>query len=174
MELPDNPDFARFMAEELLPRVARETGMQPRGERTTLAGSSYGGLASASIALRYPQQFGNVIALSGSFWWAPLEADQTRHYIGQRVLTLPKAPLRFFVSAGLYETANGTSGGILESSRHLRDLLEARAYPVHFREYTGGHDYLVWRGALADGLLALFDLKPSQVTGLLSSPTSSR
>jgi enterochelin esterase family protein len=26
---------------------------------------------------------------------------------------------------------------------------------VHFQEFAGGHDYLGWRGTLADGLLAL-------------------
>lgn len=25
-----------------------------------------------------------------------------------------------------------------------------------YREYAGGHDYLIWRGALAEGLIALF------------------
>ncbi|MEC5397572.1 enterochelin esterase [Uliginosibacterium sp. H1] len=156
-ELPDNPDFARFMAEELLPRVARETGLKPDARRTVLAGSSYGGLASTSIALRYPQRFGNVLSMSGSYWWSPdgTPEDQ-REYTARRLLKLPKLPLRFFVSAGLFEGPHAYTAAILDTNRHLRDVLEARGYPVHYREYAGGHDYLVWRGALADGLLALF------------------
>ncbi len=43
----------------------------------------------------------------------------------------------------------------LESSRHMRDVLLAKGYEVHYREFVGGHDYLSWRGLLADGLIAL-------------------
>jgi enterochelin esterase-like enzyme len=44
---------------------------------------------------------------------------------------------------------------ILEPSRHMRDVLLAKRYEVHYQENVGGHDYLSWRGSLADGLLAL-------------------
>lgn len=156
-ELPDNPVFARFMASELLPRVLAETGLAPQPTRTLLAGSSYGGLAAASVALRYPQHFGNVLSLSGSFWWSPPGTEPARQeYLAGLIARQARLPLRFSLSAGLFETAQGGTPGILETTRHLRDLLEARDYPVHYREYAGGHDYLVWRGALADGLLALF------------------
>ncbi|MNT11942.1 enterobactin/ferric enterobactin esterase [compost metagenome] len=47
-------------------------------------------------------------------------------------------------------------GGILETNRHLRDVLVAKGYDVVLREYAGGHDYFVWRGAISDGLVALF------------------
>jgi enterochelin esterase-like enzyme len=33
--------------------------------------------------------------------------------------------------------------------------LGAKGYTVTGRDYAGGHDYLVWRGALGDALLAL-------------------
>jgi hypothetical protein len=37
----------------------------------------------------------------------------------------------------------------------MRDVFLARGYEVHYQESVGGHDYLSWRGTLADGLLAL-------------------
>jgi enterochelin esterase family protein len=37
----------------------------------------------------------------------------------------------------------------------LRDVLRVKGYEVHFQEFAGGHDYLSWRGTLADGLIAL-------------------
>jgi enterochelin esterase family protein len=34
-------------------------------------------------------------------------------------------------------------------------VLRAKGYEVQFQEFEGGHDYLSWRGTLADGLIAL-------------------
>lgn len=50
---------------------------------------------------------------------------------------------------------SGNGDGILESSRQMRDVLLAKGYEVHYQQFAGGHDYLSWRGTLADGLLAL-------------------
>lgn len=156
-ELPGNPAFARFMARELLPRVLAETGMPANASRTILAGSSYGGFAAATVALRHPDQFGNILSLSGSFWWSPEGTlAERQEYVAGLVARQAHLPARVFLSAGLFETAPVGSASILHSNRHLRDLFEARGVPVSYREYAGGHDYLVWRGALGDGLLALF------------------
>ena len=40
--------------------------------------------------------------------------------------------------------------------RRITSLGKAR-YKVHYDEFNGGHDYLCWRGSLADGLLKLTD-----------------
>jgi enterochelin esterase family protein len=37
----------------------------------------------------------------------------------------------------------------------MRDVLLLKNYPVTYREFDGGHDYLWWRGSFADGLLSL-------------------
>jgi len=157
-ELPDNAAFADFLAQDLLPRILSETGLRHDPARTILAGSSFGGLAAATIAFRHPKAFGNVISLSGSFWWHRKDADPVSpNHVAALFARAPRLPLRFFISAGLFETSSPSHGdGILETSRHLRDVLLARDYSVTYRDYAGGHDYLVWRGALADGLLALF------------------
>ena len=157
-ELPGNADFAEFMAKELLPEIVRRTDIVQTAERTILAGSSYGGLASATVALRHPEAFGNVLSLSGSFWWSPpsVDADKAEH-VAWEVATGPQRKIRFFLAAGLFETKGShTVGGILETNRHLRDVLTARNYKVTLKEYAGGHDYLVWRGAISDGLEILF------------------
>ncbi|WP_312794860.1 esterase family protein [Tianweitania sp.] len=154
-ELPANDAFADFMAEELFPRVIAETGLKASAERTTLAGSSYGGLAAATIALRHSDIFGNAICLSGSFWWHPATAPQDQpNHVAHLIAAMPAKPVRFFLTAGLFETGRPGSAGILDTSRHLRDVLLAKDYAVTYREYAGGHDYVVWRGALADMLIA--------------------
>nr|WP_245155740.1 alpha/beta hydrolase-fold protein [Paracoccus ravus] len=64
-ELPENADFADSLADELLPEIARLTGIRPSPQRTVLAGASYGGLGAATIALHRPEAFGNVPSMSG-------------------------------------------------------------------------------------------------------------
>jgi len=51
--------------------------------------------------------------------------------------------------------------GQISDHQRLRDVLEAKGYPVLFREYNGGHDYLNWCGTFGDNLRALIG-KPSK------------
>lgn len=157
-ELPDSADFTSFLADELLPVVLVRTGTKPAPARTVLAGSSFGGLAALRIALARPDLFGNALSMSGSFWWHPENAAaEDGEYIAASVARRPKAEIRVFLSAGLFEVKGpGTDAGILDSNRHLRDVLRAKNYTVHYREYAAGHDYLAWRGILSDGLIDLF------------------
>jgi enterochelin esterase family protein len=37
----------------------------------------------------------------------------------------------------------------------MRDVLEAKGYSVVYSEFAGGHEFLSWRGSVADGLMAL-------------------
>lgn len=148
-ELPPNPEFARFLADELLPWAASQ-GLSASAERTVIAGSSYGGLASAYAALRYPQHFGNVLSLSGSFWWAP--PAQEPQWLTRLARDGERLPVRFFMRAGLFEPGKAGQVGILESNRQLRDVLMAKGYAVDYGEFAGGHDYAQWGGELANGL----------------------
>ena len=154
-ELPPNPRFARMLAEELSPWVKRQLTINPSPKRTALIGSSYGGLAAVYVALEYPQYFGNVFALSGSFWWKRPDAPSDQNNaIAYRLANTPKLPLKFFISAGCFET-HGNENSILANSRQLKDVLAAKGYDVTYREYSGGHDYFAWQIILSDGLYNL-------------------
>ncbi|WP_346911629.1 enterochelin esterase domain-containing protein [uncultured Roseibium sp.] len=156
-ELPDNKAFSKAVAREILPRAQKLLGVRVSPERTILAGSSYGGLASTRIALEYPDVFGNVISLSGSYWWNPKGTPgKDQEYTAGRVASQEKQPVRFFLATGLFERGQDGSPDILATNRHLRTVMEARGYDVTFREYAASHDYIYWQGALSDGLLALF------------------
>jgi len=157
LELPANPVFADVLAADLMPLVREKLGVDIPASRTVIAGSSYGGLASVTIALRHPHVFGSVVSMSGSFWWHPEDTpDDQNEYVSHLVATTDVKPVRMFLTAGVFETGRMGVAGILESNRHLRDVFLAKGYDVTYREYAGGHDYLVWRGALADGLIYLF------------------
>jgi enterochelin esterase-like enzyme len=67
-----------------------------------------------------------------------------------------KLPLRFYLTAGTFEVdTDGNGGDILEGTRHLRDVLLAKGYEVHYEQFVGGHDGISWRGTLGNGLIAL-------------------
>ena len=162
-ELPPNPKFADFLATELLPWIHAHYTVTKDPNLTTVGGSSYGGIAATYAGLRHSEVFGNVLCQSGSFWWAPdhgggPDSDATTEtgWLAKEFIKSPKLPLRFWMDAGIFEVDSGGSGGsILEPSRHMRDVLLAKGYDVRYQQFNSGHDYLNWRGTLADGLMAL-------------------
>ncbi|MFC3059717.1 enterochelin esterase [Paenirhodobacter populi] len=155
-ELPPNANFAAAMAQELKPLVEARLARDFVPERTAVAGSSYGGLAAAWLGLTQPAAFGNVIALSGSFWWGPEGwSGDEMPFMSAEWAQGGNRDVRFWISAGQFE--DGDERSILDTSRHLRDVLRLSGQrQVFWRNYSGGHDYAVWRGALADAMIALF------------------
>ncbi|HLJ50128.1 MAG TPA: enterochelin esterase [Bryobacteraceae bacterium] len=157
-ELPPNPKFADFLNNELVPWVRENYNVTKDPSQVVVAGSSFGGIASVYAGLRHPETFGNILCQSGSFWWSAPKPEPYAepNYLAKEFLKSPKLPLRFYMDAGTFEVdVSGGGGAILEPSRHMRDVLLAKGYEVHYQENVGGHDYLSWRGSLAEGLLAL-------------------
>jgi enterochelin esterase-like enzyme len=164
-ELTPNPDFVEFLAHELLPWIHAHYHVTSDPRMTVVAGSSFGGLAATYAALRHPEVFGNVLCQSGDFSWAPdhkhamgklADATTETGWFAKEFIKTPKLPIRFHMDAGVFEVDRvGTGGMVLETSRHMRDVLLAKGYEVHYQQFVGGHDYLSWRGTFADGLIAL-------------------
>ena len=71
VDLVANPEFADFMATELIPWVRAHYNVTRDPARTVVSGESAGGLAAAYMGLRHPEVFGNVFSQSGAFWWSP-------------------------------------------------------------------------------------------------------
>jgi APA family basic amino acid/polyamine antiporter len=159
-ELPPNPKFQRFLREELVPLIRARYNVSTDPKRNVVAGSSYGGLAAAFTGLSSPDVFGNVVSQSGSYWWNPeccrsRDADmvflsEDAGWLVKEFAAAPRKPLRFYMDVGLWETAD-----MLLPNRILRSVLEGKGYEVTYREFTGGHDYVNWRGTLSDGLIAV-------------------
>ena len=157
-ELPCHQPFVDFLTKELLSWVRERYDITDDPTRTIVGGSSYGGLAATFAALRAPEVFGNVLSQSGSFWFPPERAKEHEWLARQFVLN-PKLPLHFYLDVGLREDGptpdNGPSQVVV--NRHMRDVLQAKGYPVQYAEFMGGHDYICWRGTLADGLQTLLN-----------------
>ena len=156
VEMACNPRFADFLASEVVPWVRENYHVTKDAAKTFVAGSSFGGLAATFTGFRHSEIFGNVISQSGSFWWTP-EGDAEHEWLTRQFVTSPKLPLRFYLDVGLMETGATPNNGpdMVVVNRHMRDVLLAKGYSVHYREFNGGHEYLNWRGTFADALLAL-------------------
>ena len=156
VELGCHPPFATFVVDELMPWVQAHYHVTSDPGQRTVGGLSMGGLAAAHIGLTYADSFGKVLSQSGSFWWKPAE-DEEHEWLTRQFVVKGRRPLTLYLDVGLLETeaSYGNGPSMVVVNRHFRDVLEAKGYLVHYREYAGGHDYMYWRGSLADGLLAL-------------------
>jgi len=159
------PPFRDFLVDELLPWVHQRYQVAADPAQVTVGGVSLGGLAAAYVGLERPDIFGNVLSLSGSFYWKPPH-DTEYEWIARQFRDSPVLPVRFYLSVGTYETffRGADAPSLLVANRHLRDVLQARGYEIHYGEYAGGHDYVCWISAMADGLLALMGTKQTKGT----------
>jgi enterochelin esterase family protein len=165
VELACDEAFAASMVKELcgawLPQRYNTT-LDPA--RTVVGGLSLGGLGAAFCGLRYPDRFGHVITQSGAHWWgpgAPIPAyidnpDVHWEWIIDQFAHSERLPLRWYIDVGSLEVAwrPGVEVDMVGSNRRLRDTLRARHYPLEYAEFPGGHDYVCWRGTIADALVA--------------------
>jgi enterochelin esterase-like enzyme len=153
------PPFADFVAKELVPWARQHYRSSAEPERTIVGGVSLAGLTAAYCAFRYPEVFGNVLSQSGAFAYFPGWEDQEATdyspygWLIRQFVTTRKLPIRFYLEAGLFE--NDCPDTLLAQNRRMRDVLEAKGYSVVYSEFAGGHEFLSWRGSVADGLIAL-------------------
>ena len=138
-ELAANPDFADFVAGEVLPWVRQRYAVTNSASKTAIGGSSHGGLMATFVALRYPRLFGNVISQSASHWWGP--DGEEGEWLSRTVVGMAKLPVRFYMDVGVYETDRSANQGPGQvwPNRHFRDVLRAKGYDVDYHEFDGPH-----------------------------------
>ena len=90
-------------------------------------------------SLRRPDVFGQVIAQSGSFWWAP-PGDDPEWLL--RKVDGP-SPVRFCLNVGLQ-----VGDWMIPQTQRLAAALKPYAADVLYREYSGGHDLTCWLAEL--------------------------
>ncbi len=157
-ELLCHKPFNDFLVTEFMPWVRAHYHVTSDPKQTLVGGTSAGGLAAAYAGLEHSQLFGNILSQSGAFSWKP-ESEQEYEWMARQFASREKLPLRFYIDAGILEVNSlrdiGDAPNLLTANRHLRHVLRAKGYEVHYAEFSGGHDYISWQGTLADGLQAL-------------------
>jgi enterochelin esterase family protein len=171
-EAGGGPEFSDFIATELLPWVRERVHVSADPRRVVIGGASAGGHGAACVALRHPEAIGGVIAQSGAFWrgiggtaasWSDPARDEGREGFARLAASSPLAvhdgePVRFELTVGRLECGAALSVdsvSMLHASRHVRDVLAAKGYPVTLRESSGGHDPYNWETSLPAALEAL-------------------
>ena len=157
-ELVFHRPFNNFLVTEFLPWVLTQFAITTDPAQRIVGGSSAGGLAAAYAALEHPDVFGSGLSQSGAFSLLP--AGETENsWLARQFLERENLPLKFHLDVGTleansYRDLKGRPSALAEN-RRMREALRSKGYPVHYTEFRGGHDYISWQGALADGLIAL-------------------
>jgi enterochelin esterase family protein len=152
----DDPDHARFIAEELVPLLEKRYPIDPRAWAHGLLGASFSATAALATAWRYPEVFRRLLLQSCSFALAKT-TEQDRHsavdpvwqFVNRfRDQTGPPAE-RVFLSCGVYESR-------IYQNRALLPLLQAARVEVRYVEPKDGHNWGNWRDRLREGLSWLY------------------
>ena len=133
--------FARFLIEELLPEVERQTATDGRPIRLStnpndcaIAGSSSGGICAFTAAWARPDRFGRVFSAVGTY--VSMRGGNEYQAIIRK--TEPK-PLRIFLQDGLYDGWNGIFGDWYEANILVESALNFSGYEVAHTWGRGGH-----------------------------------
>lgn len=137
-EFLGNPNYAAFIAKELVPLIDRTYRTDSRPDRRAILGVSYGGVNAAYCGLNYPEIFHLIAMQSPAFIDDKLYKDYG---------SVGRLPLKIFLSAGYPWDFD---------ARTLKGILEDEGYPVLYMEVPEGHSWGQWRSQLDDLLVYFF------------------
>ncbi len=147
---------ARFVSEELVPKLERDLPLLAVPEGRGLMGASLGGVAALFTAAQYPERFGRLLLQSGSFAFADIGDhprgpvfDPVARFINGYRADPQSVSERVFVSCGTYES-------LIYENRSLLPALESTGMEVKYVEAPDGHNWENWRDRLRQGLSWLF------------------
>jgi enterochelin esterase-like enzyme len=156
-DLACNDAFLSYLNDEVVPFIRKKYDTSPDPLQTVIGGDSLGGLTASCAGLKYSGTFGLILSQSGAYWYEPTKVEYAEpNWMAQQFIATKKLPLRFYMDAGTNEIdTSGRGADILLTNRHLRDVLRAKGYDVYYQEFEGDHEFINWRGTLADGLIVL-------------------
>ncbi|MEM6750120.1 MAG: alpha/beta hydrolase-fold protein [Planctomycetota bacterium] len=135
------PQFADFIAQELVPTIDAGYKTSPQAEDRVILGTSLGGLFSAFMAARHDDVISNAVIQSPAFWF------DTSIYDTYRNNPALAESIRIYMESG---TINDGTGGPT-----MRAILQAGGYDFVYDEINQGHSWGHWKGELDDALIHL-------------------
>jgi len=168
-ELTFNLDYVAFIVDELLPFVRQHHTLSNNPQHALIGGSSAGGRTALYTAFNHPNIFGKVLSQAGAFevmpdqidigfFGHPLMGKDTNYgWLMRQFALQDQVPLKIHLDVGLYDNDKFPyiNKSKLLVNRHMRDVLTAKGYDVHYQEFSGGHDFLGWRTTIEKALIWL-------------------
>ena len=171
----DAPDYARFLIEELMPRVDRKFRTRTGPANTAVMGSSMGGLLSYYLVTHHPNVFGACGCMSTHFPlseavaaqvfpdFTPAGVPDTTPYVIRDMGSGRRVPrgARYWFDYGTQglDSAYVSTHGAVRGWLLGQGLIEGRDFVV--RRYEGAtHNEASWRARLRDPLTFLFGPRP--------------
>ena len=156
-EYPHYAPHARFIARELVPLLNSRLPLIDAPEARCLMGSSFGGVASLSTAVRYPGYFGSLLLQSASLVFTDIGFEHGGGPAFDPVVKFlngyrrrPTAVVdRIFMSCGVYEP-------LITPNRSMVPVFRHTGMRVRYAESRDGHNWENWRDRLGEGLSWLF------------------
>jgi enterochelin esterase-like enzyme len=147
-EYADSAAHAEFVTKELLPLLESELPLSRAPSARCLLGSSFGAIASLSIARRYPGVYGSLVLMSGSFVTTSGGGpafDPVVEFVNDYRKQPTRVADRAFVSCGAFEP-------LIVRQRPMLDTFRSVGMQVRYVEAYDGHTWVNWRDRLCDAL----------------------
>lgn len=168
--------YGRFLTEELMPAINQQFRTSQQPAETGIFGASLGGLSAFDIAWNYPNTFGVVGVMSGSFWWRAAE-DETAvppnrliaHEMVRQTAVKPNLRL-WFEAATQDEAGDRDHNGVIDAIQDTLELIAeleaigfAQGEDVVYVEVPGGrHNYHTWAQLFPHFLRWAFNETPDE------------
>lgn len=157
VEYANSAAHARFVAAELVPALEAELPLTGTARSRCLMGSSFGGIASMSTAVRYPEMFGSLLLESTSFVFTDIGDDHgggpafdpVVKFVNRYRSHPTRVADRIFMSCGVYEPLS-------VGNRSMVSTLQSAGMELRYVEARDGHNWENWRDRLQEGLSWIF------------------
>lgn len=153
VEYANHAPHARFVARELVPDLTGTYPLLDTPDARTLLGSSFGGVASLSTAVRYPHDFGSLFLESPSLVFTDIGQahgggpafDPVVKFVNAFRARPRRVTERIYLTCGMYEP-------LITPNRSMVTTLRETGMEVRYSEARDGHNWENWRDRLRDGL----------------------
>jgi enterochelin esterase family protein len=163
VEYANSLEHAEFVTRELLPMLESELPLASERSARSLLGSSFGAIASLSTARRYPDMYGSLVLMSGSFvstcngepHGGGPAFDPVVRFVNDYRKHPTKVADQLFVSCGAFEP-------LIVHQRPMLDTFRSVGMDVRYVEAYDGHTWVNWRDRLCDALSWVDPQPPSR------------